>query len=99
MRHPLVVPRFYAVRAVEVRPHRFTRTTWKANATRITKPVSAARTMYVRVLTASPSLRVGLAPRVGLSPRVRALSIRFVGAVFARGEAIAEPPAYEPRDP
>ena len=25
--------------------------TWKANATRITKPVSAARTMYVRVLT------------------------------------------------
>jgi hypothetical protein len=42
--------------------------------------------MYVRVLTAN------------LSPRVRALSIRFVGTVSARGEAIAEPPANEPRD-
>jgi hypothetical protein len=55
--------------------------------------------MYVRVLTATLSPRVRLSARVGLSPRVRALSIRFVGAVFARGEAIAEPPAYEPRDP
>ena len=40
----------------EVRGHRFTRMTWRANATRIAKPVSAARTMYVRVLTATSTL-------------------------------------------
>jgi hypothetical protein len=66
MRSPVVVRRL-----VEVPDHRFTNTTWKANATRISKPVSAARMMYVRVVTAISALSFRFA--CTLSARVEAI--------------------------
>jgi hypothetical protein len=76
MRNPLVAV-FFEVRLAEVGRtrvlgHECTKSTCVANATRITRPVIAARTMYVRVLTPDRAWSLGFAGT--LSARVEATS-------------------------